>query len=84
MVTARAPRGTTPRLFAEGPPDWFLADAAPAQLAPKGDSDVGTYRLRILERPRTVPGSVELRLTLVAGNGSIETTALLDSAPLLR
>lgn len=84
LVTARTPRNAAPRLFPEPPPGWFVADAAPESLASPGAPDVGTYRLQILERPRTVQGPVELRVTLVAGERAVETTAILDTAPLLR
>jgi DsbC/DsbD-like thiol-disulfide interchange protein len=84
VVTARTPQGTTPRLFVEGPANWFFADAAPGALAADREGERGEYVVKILERPRETPAAIELRLTLVAGDRAVETSARLDSAALAR
>jgi DsbC/DsbD-like thiol-disulfide interchange protein len=84
VVTARARRGMAPRLFVEGPADWFFADAAPENVATEGEAQSGDYVVKILERPRQAPAAIELRLTLVAGARAIETSARLDTAALAR
>jgi DsbC/DsbD-like thiol-disulfide interchange protein len=84
VVTARTPKSMAPRLFVEGPTDWFFTDAAPGKIARQDDHELGSYRVKILERPRQAPATIELRLTLVAGERSIETTVRLDTAALAR
>jgi hypothetical protein len=44
----------------------------------------GRFMVDILERPREAAGPLDLRLTLVAGERAIETTASLDTARLPR
>jgi DsbC/DsbD-like thiol-disulfide interchange protein len=84
VVTARTPKGTAPRLFVEGPGDWFFADAAPENPVAEGEAERGEYVVKILERPRQAPDAIELRLTLVAGERAVETSARLDTATLAR
>jgi DsbC/DsbD-like thiol-disulfide interchange protein len=84
VVTARAPNGIAPRLFVEGPADWFFADAAPQTVAAEGDTERGDYVVKLLERPHEAPDAIELRLILVAGARAIETSARLDTATLAR
>src|SRR4051812_16049920 len=75
VVTARTPKGAAPHLFVEGPADWFFADAAPENPVAEGEAERGEYVVKILERPRQAPDAIELRLTLVAGERAVETSA---------
>lgn len=79
-VTARAPGDAT--LFVEGPDGWYLA-AGRMQPAAQAGAD-GLFLLEILEWPRDAAGTLDLRLTLVAGDRAIETSASLDTASLPR
>jgi DsbC/DsbD-like thiol-disulfide interchange protein len=69
-VRIRAPAGSGPSLFAEGPEDWYLSTSP----APDGD----LFTVTVDERPKASSGDVPLRLTLVAGGQAIETELRLD------
>ena len=78
-VTVRAPAGTAPQLFAEGPEGWFLA--TPDRMTPSGEGGAdasGTFRVEV-ERPPAPPAGARVRLTLVAGGAAVETTVDLDA-----
>jgi DsbC/DsbD-like thiol-disulfide interchange protein len=83
-VVVRAPDGQKPQLFAEGPENWFLAAAGEMKPAPASDGAAGSFLVEIAERPKDAAGTVELRLTLVAGSRAVETPASLDTARLPR
>jgi DsbC/DsbD-like thiol-disulfide interchange protein len=70
-VTIRAPSGTSPALFAEGPDNWFLSTSQP--------DDSNRFTVTVEEKPKDVAGPVPLRLTLVAGDKAIETEVSLDA-----
>jgi DsbC/DsbD-like thiol-disulfide interchange protein len=71
-------------LFVEAPESWYLAagqmEHAPANKA----AGEGRFAVEILERPRDPAGVLDLRLTLVAGERAVETSASLDTARLPR
>jgi DsbC/DsbD-like thiol-disulfide interchange protein len=69
QVKVRAPAGTKPSLFAEGPENWYLSTSLP-------DADHG-FTVTIEEMPKDA-GPAPLRLTLVAGDRAIETEVSLD------
>lgn len=69
-VTVRAPSGTKPALFPEGPDNWFLSVSHPA--------DGDRFTVTVEEKPKDASGPVAVRLTLVAGDGAIETEVSLD------
>jgi DsbC/DsbD-like thiol-disulfide interchange protein len=69
-VRVRAPAGTSPVLFAEGPEDWYLTTSA----APGGDA----FKVTIDEHPNDPAADVLLKLTLVAGEQAIESELRLD------
>ncbi len=69
-VTIRAPSGTKPALFAEGPENWFLSTSHP--------DDSNRFTVTVEEKPKDGSGPVPLRLTLVAGDKAIETEVSLD------
>jgi DsbC/DsbD-like thiol-disulfide interchange protein len=71
-VTIRAPSGTKPALFPEGPENWFLSASHPA--------DGDRFTITVEEKPRDASGPVPLRLTLVAGDRAIETEVSLDAS----
>jgi DsbC/DsbD-like thiol-disulfide interchange protein len=77
VVTVAAPPGVVPDLFAEGPTDdWALPVPEPA-----GEGPDGTRRfVFVLDGvpPGAEPRGATLRLTLVAGDRAIETTARID------
>jgi DsbC/DsbD-like thiol-disulfide interchange protein len=78
-VRVRAPAGAAPRLFVEGPDDWFFAAAEAMDPAvPSSGSAQGTFRVEVDPPPGGARTPVPLRLTLVAGDRAIETTASLD------
>jgi DsbC/DsbD-like thiol-disulfide interchange protein len=70
-VTVRAPVGTTPALFAEGPENWYLSTSLP--------DDAGRFTVTVEEKPKDASGPVPLRLTLVAGGKAVETEVSLDA-----
>jgi DsbC/DsbD-like thiol-disulfide interchange protein len=83
VVTVRAPAGSTPALFVEGPENWFLLPTEkPAAAFDKAAGQI--FWVEVLERPRDAAGPVDLRFTLVAGDKAVETTASLDAARLER
>jgi len=69
-VTVRAPDGSKPALFAEGPENWYFSTSQP--------DDANRFTVTIEEKPKDAAGSVPVRLTLVAGGKSIETEVSLD------
>jgi DsbC/DsbD-like thiol-disulfide interchange protein len=69
-VKVRAPAGSKPALFAEGPENWYLSTSAP-------DSG-NVFTVAIEEKPKDAAGPVSIRLTLVDGERSIETDVKLD------
>jgi DsbC/DsbD-like thiol-disulfide interchange protein len=75
-VTIRAPSGTKPALFPEGPENWFLSASHPA--------DGERFTVTVEEKPKDASGPVPLRLTLVAGDKAIETEVSLDAGGLPR
>jgi DsbC/DsbD-like thiol-disulfide interchange protein len=76
MVTVRAPSGTKPALFPEGPENWFLSASHPV--------DGDRFTVTVEEKPKDASGSVPVRLTLVAGDKAIETEVSLDAGGLPR
>ncbi|MFL5033748.1 MAG: protein-disulfide reductase DsbD domain-containing protein [Microvirga sp.] len=81
-VAVRAPPDTD--LFVEAPAGWYVAAGRLQPLpAASGGAD-GRFLVEIFERPKDVAGSVELRLTLAAGERAVETAARLDTARLPR
>ncbi|NNC01098.1 hypothetical protein HI113_45390, partial [Corallococcus exiguus] len=76
IVETRAPGDAKPALFAEGPEDWYLA------VGPS--SQAGRFVVTVEERPKDATGTASIRLTLVAGDESIETEVPLDAALLPR
>lgn len=72
-VTVRAPDGTRPSLFAEGPDDWYVSTSA------KAGPD-NSFTVIIDERPKADAGPEFLRLTLTAGSEAIESEVRLDGS----
>jgi DsbC/DsbD-like thiol-disulfide interchange protein len=72
-VTIRAPDGTNPTLFAEGPDDWYVSTSA-------NSGHANRFTLTIDEHPKADSGPVPLRLTLTAGDQAIETEVRLDGS----
>ena len=84
-VRVRAPAGAAPRLFVEGPDDWFFAAAETMDAAGSGSGGAqGTFRVEVDPPPSGGTGAVPLRLTLVAGDRAIETGISLDGTLLSR
>jgi hypothetical protein len=79
-VAVRAPADAD--LFVEAPERWYL-DAGRPQPAP-GPGGETRFNIEILERPKEDAGTLDLRLTLVAGDRAIESSASLDTARLPR
>jgi DsbC/DsbD-like thiol-disulfide interchange protein len=71
-VMIRAPSGTKPALFPEGPENWFLSASHPA--------DGERFTVTVEEKPKDASGPAPLRLTLVAGDKAIETEVSLDAS----
>jgi DsbC/DsbD-like thiol-disulfide interchange protein len=71
VVTVRAPHGTRPTLFAEGPENWYLATSLP--------DDTNRFTVTIEEKPKDASGPAPMRLTLIAGEQAIETEVSLDA-----
>ncbi|NIX76690.1 protein-disulfide reductase DsbD domain-containing protein [Microvirga terricola] len=69
-VLARAPAGSQPVLFAEGPENWYFSTS-------KTD-DPSRFIVTIEEKPQNATGPTTLRLTLVAGERAVETEVSLD------
>jgi DsbC/DsbD-like thiol-disulfide interchange protein len=81
-VAVRAPPDTD--LFVEAPAGWYVAAGRLQPLpAASGGAD-GRFLVEIFERPKDAAGSVELRLTLAAGERGVESAARLDTARLPR
>ena len=84
-VSVRTPAGTTPRLFAEGPDGWFLAASEAMTPTATGAAVAqGTFLVEVDPPPDGATRAVPLRLTLVAGDRAIETSASLDASRLPR
>jgi DsbC/DsbD-like thiol-disulfide interchange protein len=73
LVRVRAPAGARPRLFPEGPDDWYLS------AQPKAGAPEPTFLVTIEEKPKEVRTPVPLRLTLKTDEDSIETAVGLDA-----
>lgn len=69
-VKVRAPAGSTPALFAEGPENWYLSTSAP-------DAQ-NVFTVVIEEKPKDAASPVTIRLTLVDGERSVESEVKLD------
>ena len=69
-VMVRAPAGSKPALFAEGPENWYFSTSLP--------DDAGRFTVTIEEKPKDASGAVAMRLTLVAGGKAVETQVSLD------
>jgi len=81
-VAVRAPPGAD--LFVEGPEGWYVAAGRLQPLpAASGGAD-GRFLVEIFERPKDATGSLDLRLTLAAGERAVETAARLDTTRLPR
>jgi len=74
-VHVRAPEGSQASLFAEAPENWFLSTSAEMQPTTPGS---GMFILAVEEHPKPSPGSVPVRLTLVASGQAVETEIRLD------
>jgi DsbC/DsbD-like thiol-disulfide interchange protein len=70
-VRVRAPAGTMPVLFAEGPEDWSLSTSPVAED--------GRVTVTVDDRPVAASGPVSLRLTLAAGDRAVESHVPLDA-----
>lgn len=71
-VTVRAPEGTKPALFAEGPENWYFSTSEPGPQ--------GAFTVIIEEKPQAAAGPVLVLLTLVAGERAVETQVKLDGS----
>ena len=81
-VAVRAPPDAD--LFVEAPAGWYVAAGRLQPLpAASGGAD-GRFLVEIFERPKDATGSLDLRLTLAAGERAVETAARLDTARLPR
>jgi len=81
-IAVRAPPSAD--LFVEAPAGWYVAAGRLQPLpAASGGAD-GRFLVEIFERPKDAAGTLELRLTLAAGERAVETAARLDTARLPR
>jgi DsbC/DsbD-like thiol-disulfide interchange protein len=81
-VAVRAPPDAD--LFVEAPEGWYVAAGRLQPLpAASGGAD-GRFLVEIFERPKDAAGTLDLRLTLAAGERAVETAARLDTARLPR
>lgn len=69
-AVVRAPAGTSPALFVEGPDGWYFSSSIP--------DDQNRVTVTLDEKPKDSSGPVSIKLTLVAGEKSIETDVKLD------
>jgi len=69
-VAVRAPAGTRPDLFAEGPENWYLSTSS------AGDGN--RFTVTVEDKPKDAAGPVPVRLTLVADGKAVETEVNLD------
>jgi hypothetical protein len=76
-VGVRAPAGSAPQLFVEGPDGWFLA--APDRMTPSDIAGASGTVLVDVDRPKGAGGAVRLLFTLAAGARAVETGADLDA-----
>ena len=67
----KAPAGSAPTLFAEGPDGWYFSTSEP-------DAQ-NRVAVKLEEKPADATGPVSLRLTVVAGEKSAESTVRLDA-----
>lgn len=83
VVTAHAPTGSPPVLFAEGPDNWYfsVSKAVPETSAA---TTAWVFNLTIEEKPKEAAGPIPLTLTLVAGGKATETQVSLDGNGLPR
>jgi DsbC/DsbD-like thiol-disulfide interchange protein len=80
-VAVRAPPGAD--LFVEAPAGWYVA-AGRLQPLPAASGADGRFLVEIFERPKDAAGTLDLRLTLAAGERAVETAARLDTVRLPR
>lgn len=83
QVRIRAPEGSEPVLFVEAPDGWYLDPAE--QISRAGGADTagsGSFTVSVAERPAEITAAIPVRLTLVAGGQSIETTVSLPATSL--
>jgi DsbC/DsbD-like thiol-disulfide interchange protein len=71
-VEVRAPEGSSPTLFAEGPDNWYLSTSS-------AEKD-GRFLVTIEEKPKDAAGEIPIRFTLVAGDQAIETIAPVNAS----
>ncbi|MBZ6076014.1 protein-disulfide reductase DsbD domain-containing protein [Microvirga puerhi] len=69
-VRVRAPAGSAPDLFAEGPNNWYFSTSTI-------DAE-GAFIVSIEEKPKEAADVVPLRLTLSTGEQAVETDVKLD------
>jgi DsbC/DsbD-like thiol-disulfide interchange protein len=72
LVRVQAPDGAKPELFAEGPENWYLSTSLP--------DDANRFTVTIEDKPKDASGPAPVRLTLVAGEQSVETDVSLDAS----
>jgi DsbC/DsbD-like thiol-disulfide interchange protein len=70
MALLKSPAGTSPALFVEGPEGWYFSSAVP--------DDHNRVSVTLDEKPKAPTGPISIRLTLVAGEKSIESEVRLD------
>lgn len=68
----RAPAGLSPTLFVEGPEGWYFSTGHP--------DDQNRIAVTLDEKPKDAAGDVSVRLTLVAGEKSVESVVRLDAS----
>jgi DsbC/DsbD-like thiol-disulfide interchange protein len=71
-VQVRAPEGSSPTLFAEGPDNWYLSTSSVLKD--------GRFLVKVEEKPKDAAGEIPIRFTLVAGERAIETTAPVNAS----
>jgi DsbC/DsbD-like thiol-disulfide interchange protein len=83
VVTVRAPAGSSPVLFAEGPDNWYFSTSK-VGLESSAVTTTRFFTVTVEEKPKEAAGPVPLSLTLVAGDKAIETQVSLDGNGLPR
>ncbi|WP_243372689.1 protein-disulfide reductase DsbD domain-containing protein [Microvirga solisilvae] len=83
VITVRAPAGTSPVLFTEGPENWYFSTS---KVGPESSAVSTTrfFNVKVEEKPKDAAGPVPLTLTLVAGDKAVETQVSLDGNGLPR
>ncbi|MCG7392317.1 hypothetical protein MHY87_05305 [Microvirga sp. ACRRW] len=78
VVTVRAPAGTSPALFTEGPENWYFSTS---KVGPESSAVTTTrfFTVTVEEKPKDASGPIPLTLTLVAGEKAVETQVSLDA-----